>query len=307
MSETFGIDVSLYQKGFDFKKAAVEGAKFVIIKASENDFKDPEFENHYLNSGKAGLSRGAYHYLCAADVSGAVKEARVFLNAVSGKKFEYPLFVDVEHASMRKLSKEAAGKVISAFCSEVEAAGYWCGFYCNYDFYSNVLNGAELAKRYSLWLASWSETCPTDCQIWQFGGEVNLKRKNVVAGVVCDQNSSFRDFTSLIGAKGLNLLKSAAVGGTSSVKEVTKKTSKENAKGAKDTSKTGTISFKVGDRVKMKDGAPIYDGGGLFAKWVYGTALYVREISGSRVVVSTQKNGAVTGAVDVKYLTLYNG
>jgi hypothetical protein len=36
---------------------------------------------------------------------------------------------------------------------------------------------------------------------------------------------------------------------------------------------------------------------------VYDSTLYVREIKGSRLVISTLKSGAVTGAVDKKYLT----
>ena len=62
-------------------------------------------------------------------------------------------------------------------------------------------------------------------------------------------------------------------------------------------------TFKVGDKVKMKNGAPHYGQTVKFADWVYKSVLYVREIKGSRIVVSTQKTGAVTGAVDKKYLT----
>lgn len=62
-------------------------------------------------------------------------------------------------------------------------------------------------------------------------------------------------------------------------------------------------TLKVGDKVKLANNAPVYDGSTKFQSWVYSATLYVREISGSRVVISTQKSGAVTGAVDKKYLT----
>lgn len=68
------------------------------------------------------------------------------------------------------------------------------------------------------------------------------------------------------------------------------------------TNKT-TVSFKVGDKVKMTKDAPQYGKTTKFASWVYGTTLYVREIDGSRIVISTVKTGAVTGAVDKKYLS----
>lgn len=62
-------------------------------------------------------------------------------------------------------------------------------------------------------------------------------------------------------------------------------------------------SLAVGDKVKMASNAPVYGSSKKFSSWVYSSTLYVREISGNRVVISTQKTGAVTGAVDKKYLT----
>lgn len=323
MAEYFGIDVSLYQKGFDFAAAKAEGVKFVIIKASEGNFSDPEFASHYEKAGKAGLYRGAYHYLTAVSVQGAKAEADVFLKTVSGKKFEYPLFVDVEEKSMTKLSATDADGVVKAFCDKVEAAGYWCGFYCNYNFYKNVIGGEALAKRYSLWLASWSGSAPAPCQIWQFGGEVNVKRKNSVAGVVCDQNYSYRDFPALIAEKGLNGFKKAVADGgkstsatksdkgntTEAVKGEDAKNgvssgSKSNVSGSSksDTSNGSKKVFKAGDEVKLSKDAVIWGTSEKFASWVYRSKLYLRELVGSRAVVSTLKSGAVTGAVDVKYL-----
>lgn len=62
-------------------------------------------------------------------------------------------------------------------------------------------------------------------------------------------------------------------------------------------------TLAVGDKVRMQSSAPVYGKTSKFASWVYTTSLYVREINGSRVVISTLKTGAVTGAVDKKYLT----
>ncbi len=62
-------------------------------------------------------------------------------------------------------------------------------------------------------------------------------------------------------------------------------------------------TLQVGDRVSMTQGAPVYGKTRKFASWVYKATLYVRQISGDRVVVSIQNTGAVTGAVDRKYLT----
>lgn len=66
---------------------------------------------------------------------------------------------------------------------------------------------------------------------------------------------------------------------------------------------SGTASLAVGDKVKLTSNAPVYGSSKKFSSWVYSSTLYVREISGSRIVISTQKTGAITGAVDKKYLT----
>ena len=60
--------------------------------------------------------------------------------------------------------------------------------------------------------------------------------------------------------------------------------------------------LKVGDNVTLTENAPVYGGTKTFSAWVYRVDLYVREISGDRVVISTQKSGDITGAVDKKYL-----
>ena len=59
--------------------------------------------------------------------------------------------------------------------------------------------------------------------------------------------------------------------------------------------------IEVGDKVKLTTGAVYYDGKSIPA-WVKLCTLYVREIKNDRVVVSTQRSGAVTGAVNIKYL-----
>lgn len=62
-------------------------------------------------------------------------------------------------------------------------------------------------------------------------------------------------------------------------------------------------TLAVGDKVKMTKGAPVWDERFKFQSWVYDATLYVRDIDGNRVTVSTQKTGAVTGNVHKQYLT----
>lgn len=61
-------------------------------------------------------------------------------------------------------------------------------------------------------------------------------------------------------------------------------------------------SLKLLDRVKLTEDATVYGKTQRYSSWVYAQKLYVREISGDRVVVSTLKEGAVTGPVHIKHL-----
>lgn len=76
------------------------------------------------------------------------------------------------------------------------------------------------------------------------------------------------------------------------------------------TTKSGTpISDDIedvlteGDKVKMAKDAPVWGRSYKFQSWVYDSVLYVREIDGNCITVSTKKTGAITGSVHKKYLT----
>ena len=66
-----------------------------------------------------------------------------------------------------------------------------------------------------------------------------------------------------------------------------------------DTPKPSTFGLK--DSVKLIKGATYYNGKPI-PSWLFNTTLYVREIDEDRVVISTLKSGAITGAVNKKYL-----
>lgn len=60
--------------------------------------------------------------------------------------------------------------------------------------------------------------------------------------------------------------------------------------------------FTVGETVKLSADAK-YTSGKAIPKWLLNMKLYVRELQGDNVVISTLKSGAVTGVVHSKYLT----
>ena len=104
-----GIDNSVYQQNIDFKKLKDSGIEFVIIRAGFGKVanqKDKLFESHYANAKKDDLKIGCYHYNYAKSVQEAEQEAEVFLNWIKGKTFEYPIYFDIEDASLQHLGKQ---------------------------------------------------------------------------------------------------------------------------------------------------------------------------------------------------------
>jgi hypothetical protein len=63
--------------------------------------------------------------------------------------------------------------------------------------------------------------------------------------------------------------------------------------------------LQKGDAVKLVAGAK-YTNGASIPSWLFRYKLYVREVNGDAIVISTQKTGAITGVVKSKYLTDYD-
>lgn len=209
---TLGIDISKWQKGYNYKKAKKEGVKFAILRAGFSTTKDTVFEDHYKGCTENGIEVGAYWFSYATTEKEAKAEAKAFLKAIKGKKFGYPLYMDVESAPMKKLTRAELTKVIKTFAKIIEDAGYYFGVYSNLDWYEHLIDGKTLNKSYDWWIASWSEKKPTggNFGLWQFGGESNKLRNTKVAGVVTDQNYAYKDYPSIMKKKGLNGYKKEA-------------------------------------------------------------------------------------------------
>lgn len=206
MSRTFGIDVSTWQGNFNFRQAVNEGVKFAIIRGAYNKSKDNRFEEYYQNAKAVGLNVGVYQYSMATTVEEAISEAK-FLESyiLKNKKFELPIYFDIEDSIHKNLSKNQVSNVTKAWLDYLESKGYFVGIYSSKSFIENYLN-QDMRIDYSIWVAQWSTECTYEGPygMWQFGGETNLIRTNIVAGVVCDQNYMIIDYPTLITEKGMN-------------------------------------------------------------------------------------------------------
>lgn len=208
----FGIDISKWQGAFDLKRAKAEGVEFVIIKGGGGDnglYTDGWFSRNYEAAKQLGLPVGAYWFSKALSVKEAEAEADYFYsNVLEGRRFELPVYIDVEHAAQLALGKDALTAVVKAWCARLEARGFWVGIYASLWTFAANVHDSEL-QRYAHWVAQWSKECTYKGKdgvlgMWQFGGETNALRSPVLCGQVVDQNYMFVDYPTKIKAAGKN-------------------------------------------------------------------------------------------------------
>ncbi|MGN0509628.1 MAG: GH25 family lysozyme, partial [Ruminococcus sp.] len=163
--------VSYCQSGVDYSKVKSSGIGAVLIRAGygrETYQKDSQFEAHYRNAKANGLPVGAYWYSYANSVEDAKREAKACLACINGKKFDYPIYYDMEESWQAQLGKSLCTAMAKAFCEAIVAAGYKAGGYANLNWFNNYLDYESLKKSHSIWLAQWASSCSKDCDIWQY-------------------------------------------------------------------------------------------------------------------------------------------
>lgn len=317
MEKVFGIDVSRWQGNFNFSKAITEGIKFAILKAGGSDagkYKDSKYESYYTTCKQLGIPVGAYYFGNDTTEAAAIESAKHFISLLKGKQFEYPVYYDVESKAMQNLSKANLTKVVNAFCSTMENAGFYVGIYSTKYWFTSELDDAKLA-RYTHWVACWTKNPPSltksSLDMWQFGGETNLIRSNKVAGVVCDQDYCYKDFPGIITRSKLN-----GFNGTSTTFVTPEVINNEPvvtppATPTPVTTPTNTGVTTLADIKKLKNGAKVkltsnakYYNGKAVPNWVKKSTLYYRGINNSGVIISTKKTGAVTGVVKPEFILI---
>lgn len=220
----FGIDISKWQKGFNFDKAVSEGVEFVILRGAYSMGKDTCFEEFYKACKARNIPVGVYHYSMAKTVAEAKNEANFLItNVLKGKQFEYPIYMDVEDKTQRELDKTLLTDIVVAFCETLENADYYVGIYSSASFFKSYMDESRLTP-YDKWIAQWSTKCTYSGNygMWQFGGETNLVRTNKIAGVTCDQDYAYKDYPTIIKGAGLNGYGKTHTVVTKSVEEIAK-------------------------------------------------------------------------------------
>ena len=125
----YGIDVSEHQGLIDWEKVKISGeVDFVILRAGygkEINQTDKQFERNYSECKRLGIPCGAYWYSYATTVDEAKQEAEVFLKAIKGKQFNYPVYFDLEEPKQLALGKEKCSEIAETFLKAVEKSGYF--------------------------------------------------------------------------------------------------------------------------------------------------------------------------------------
>lgn len=210
MEKIKGIDVSKWQGAIDWAKVAGDGVKFAMIRlgyggkngaaCGVDNFYQKNVEGALAN----GIAVGCYFYSYALNVEGTKKEAAFVIQQLARYKGRilYPIAFDIEDKTQAGLGKETLTDMVTAFCSALEAAGYYASFYCNADWARNRLDMQALA-RFDFWLAQWTAS-PTYTghafNMWQSSS------KGRVAGISgdVDMDTAFVDYEAEIKKNKLN-------------------------------------------------------------------------------------------------------
>lgn len=210
-SVIFGIDVSEWQGTIDWAKAKAGGVKFAILRAGISSRADKCFTTNYAACENARIPVGAYWYCTATTVADAKAQAKLFLQVISGKKFAYPVYMDLEEPAQFALGKAKCSELVDAFLTVLEQAGYFAGLYCSTSYLQQYLTDS-IRSRYAIWVAQYYTSCTYngDYGIWQYnvaGSEqYDIIGQKSIPGIsaACDMDYCYTDYPAIIKAAGLN-------------------------------------------------------------------------------------------------------
>lgn len=204
-----GIDISYWQNpkliSYDLLSKNIDFAILRVGYTSIGDGKtlnqDTAFETHYKELTNRGIPVGAYWYSCANTKAKGIAEANKCLEIIKGKKFGYPIYIDVEDiTNQQKAGKSNLTEAVIGFCETIEAAGYYVGIYTT-EFWLNNYMYEEKLRPYDKWIALWSNNKPGyKCGVWQRSSKGRLPGYK---GDL-DLNIAYRDYPSIIAKAGLN-------------------------------------------------------------------------------------------------------
>ena len=197
-----GIDVSYSQGKIDWNKVKSSGKiEFAIIRAGygkELNQIDNQFERNYSECKRLGIPIGVYWYSYATTVAEAEQEAKVCLQIIKGKQFEFPVAFDIEES--RCFPK--ANDLCDAFCGVLEKAGYYTAIYTFKSALQQYFSD-YIKSRYDIFLSHvdvQKSDYSGDYGLWQYSWKGNI---NGISGDV-DLDYAYKNYPNIIKNAGLN-------------------------------------------------------------------------------------------------------
>jgi len=182
-SQILGLDISKYDT-VDFDAVVSSGVQFVIIRVgSGRDMPDPKFESHYKNAKSHNLNVGAYYFSYELSAVDAAQAAKKVIKNLEGKKFEYPIYYDIEWEEIFNLGKKKVSEIAASFCDVLEKANFYCGIYSSLSFFNEYFT-EEVKERYDMWIAAWGTSKPEGAMLWQFTN----RGQSMVQGITDDED-----------------------------------------------------------------------------------------------------------------------
>lgn len=201
-----GVDVSRYNGRPNWKVAKANGVDFAILRAvsgASGVYIDPTFEYNYTECKRAGVPIGLY----VASYLNVDKEIAVTEKLIKGKKFEYPIYYDIEDFSFtgRSKSKQSATYAAVKFCKHFEKLGYYVGIYSNKYFIDQWLDRSQI-KDFDIWIADWRRGVDYSKSygMHQFTNKGQFRGVSSTGEGGVDTNYAYIDYPEIIKGNGLN-------------------------------------------------------------------------------------------------------
>ena len=158
----YGIDVSKHQGSINWEKVKAAGVDYAIIRCGYGmDIASQDDEYWEINADaceRLSIPYGTYLYSYATTVERARSEADHVLRLIEGRDLSYPVYYDLEDASLQGLSAELKGDIAEAFCDKIEAAGYEVAIYANTYWFTSLLTDSRF-DQWDKWVAQYNTTC----------------------------------------------------------------------------------------------------------------------------------------------------
>ena len=154
-----GVDISHWQGAPDFNQMRAGGASFVFCKASQNNWKDNQFERNWSASKDAGLLRGAYHFLDMREGAlSAGKQARFFSRELRKDIGELRPVLDFEFPGIAGYPELPENPIcidlVSDFATVINGElGIWPMLYTNLNGVQRLSPLSDFMKNIELWIA----------------------------------------------------------------------------------------------------------------------------------------------------------